>query len=340
MKIFDRQLRHQQLQHLNKTFLNSQKNHHLLSLLSIAIVSFILASGLASAGDPVVTNRCQVNGMGELPNGDTLTIDIRDENDVAIGSWAYRTSTGDEFTGTPTGMTCRLNGSRVVDLLGISTGTKNGIGGYTFRLHLEDRDEPNSDPILIPGPVETKILAATRTYSPSRWTNSSVSFPLGAEVAIPAELPVTVGNAGNQWTWLLFTRATTKDLVRCMYRGGASSANPSEASEIQLGRTVSLAHCELSDANGDWYRDPSLIAGTRLAVTTIDLIVHNGSNNFPSPDNAQTTIRIDLAVTPNIFQQGRTDYMRIAVFDPTGSRIYSGEGDVIESNSFVVTLMH
>ncbi|TXI16607.1 MAG: hypothetical protein E6Q62_11175 [Nitrosomonas sp.] len=333
MKILD-----QHFQHFNKTFLRSRKDHHLLSLLSI-VIAFFLTSGLASAGDPVVTSRCQVNGTGELPNGDTLIIDIRDENDAAIGSWIYRTSMGDEFSGIPNGFVCRVNGTRVVDLLGIDTGTKNGIGGYTFAIHLEDRDEPNSDPVLIPGPVETKTLAATRTYSPSRWTNSSLSFPLGAQVAIPAALPVTAGNAGNRWTWLLFTRATATDLVRCMYRGGASTANPSDASEIELGRTVSLARCELSDENGEWHLDPSMTAGSKLAVTAIDLIVHNGSSKHPSPDNAQTTVSIDLDVIPNILQQGRTDYMRLVVFDPTGARVYNGEGEVIAANSFTVTIM-
>lgn len=327
----------QQLQPSHKIFLNFQKNRRLLSLLSTSIVCSFLSISLASA--VVVSSHCQVDGTGEFSNGDTMVGNIRDENGVAVGSWTYRTSTGDEFVGTPTSLLCRINGSEVADIYGINTGTWNGISGYSYVLHVQDHHSGSIDPVLVPGPTESQVLSADLTYKPSQWIDGNLNFPLGAQVTIPASLPVTVGNAGNQWTWLLFTRAVTGDPVRCMYRGGASTANPKESSDIALGQTVSLARCEQFNAAGEWKQDPALTAGTQLGVTAINLHVQQGATIYPTSDAAKTTVSINLEVTPNILQQ-RADYVRFAVFDSTGAMVYFADGELITVNTMNVTLMH
>lgn len=332
MKIHD-----QQSQNLHSIPLSFKNNLSLLSLLSISIVSFLLTSGLVSAGDPIVITRCQLNGTGELPNGDTMVSDIRDENGVALGSWIYRTSVGDEFVGAPSSFLCRINGSAVADVLGI--GTWNGISGYDFVVHVQDHNFRPTDSVLVPGPPESQELSAVRTYKPSQWIDGNLNFPLGAQVTIPASLPVTMGNAGNQWTWLLFTRAVTGDPVRCMYRGGASTANPKESSDIALGQTVSLARCEQFNATGEWKQDPALTAGTQLGVTAINLHVQQGSTIYPTSDAAKTTVSINLEVTPNILQD-RTDTVRFVVFDSTGAMVHFADGELITINTMNVTLMH
>lgn len=286
---------------------------------------------------------CRLQGAAELPSGGSMSGEIHDEGGAVSGSWTYKSSTGDEFiaelSSTST-FVCRVNGSNVADV--IMTGTWNGVAGYNARLNVQDfRGSPLY--VLVPGSTETQALTATRLYSPSRWFNGLLSYPLGAQVGIPASLPVTVGNAGNQWSLLNFTRVITGDQIRCMYRGGASTANPKEPADIELGQTVTLARCEQLDANGDWNHDPALVAGVKLGVSDIVLHVQHGSSKDYSSIDAEveTTISFGLEVTPNILKDiSRHDFARIAVFDPTGARVYLDEGDIDRNfGDFHVELM-
>lgn len=294
-------------------------------------------SDLGSSGGALMveSGHCRLEGLGDLPSGDVTFGEIHDEGGVPAGAWSYESAAGDAFVGTPDSLLCRVNGSNVADVRG--TGVWNGVPGHFFMLNVQDFG-PSGEPEIVPGPTETHTLTATRTYSPSRWTDGFLSFALGASVEIPDSMPVTVGNAGNQWTWLTFTEADSGEPIRCMYRGGASTANPRKRSDIERGQTVALERCQRLDETGEWSTDSSLVAGTELEVTEIVLHVQHGSSRYPSCHDAETTISIDLEVTPYIEIPRRPDFFRIAIFDPSGARVHLAEGDIV-AGDFDVALM-
>lgn len=325
---------------MKTTIKTLQKNLILLSGVFIFLSQGINIAQSAEVWDAL----CRLHGAAELPSGGSMSGEIHDEGGAVSGSWTYKSSTGDEFiaelSATTSSLLCRVNGSNVADVR--TAGTWNGVAGYNAMLNVQDyRSSPQY--VLVPGSTEIQTLTATRLYSPSRWFNGLLSYPLGAQVEIPASLPVTVGNAGNQWSFLNFTRVITGDQIRCMYRGGASTANPKEPVDIELGQTVTLARCEQLDANGDWNHDPALVAGVKLGVSDIVLHVQHGSSKDYSSTDAEveTTISFGLEVTPNVLKDiSRHDFARIAVFDPTGARVYLDEGDIDRNfGDFHVELM-
>ena len=182
-------------------------------------------------------------------------------------------------------------------------------------------------------------LTATRTYSPSRWTDGDASWEDGAEVEIPASLPVTVGNGGNQWSRLTFVDYHSAEPIRCSYRGGASTANPRTPADIARGESYDFAFCErwvcddTASAHGcdgcDWERDPALVPGVSIDASSVEAHVQHGSSRFPDRHHAQTTIAVDLDVTPYIETPGLADKYKLTVFPPdAGPAIYEVSGDL------------
>jgi hypothetical protein len=290
----------------------------------------------ASGGALMVeSNHCRVEGFGELSDGVSMFGEIHDEGGVPVGSWTHTTAEDDEFIGSPATLACRLNGSRVADVSG--TGTWNGVPGHYFILEALDRRNP-SHPVIVPGPTESRNLSATRTYSPSRWTDGSLSYPLGAQVVIPASMPVTVGNAGNQWTWLTLTESGSGETIRCKYRGGASKANPTSRRDIERGETVTLDQCQRAGSRDRWITDAALVAGAELEVTEVELHVQNGSSRFPSCRDAQTTVSVNIEVTPNVQVNAPADEYIFRVYDPSGVLVHSADGE-LATGDLAVALM-
>lgn len=311
------------------------------SLLALASLCFAgcvatlddAGSGTGALG--VATGHCEVYGAGALASGDTLDGDIRDASGTPVGSWEHTTSALDRLVGDPDTLLCRINGSNVADVSG--TGTWNGVAGHQFRLHVQDRGDP-TDPDIVPGTPESQTLSGTRRYSPSRWADGELTFPLGAIATIPATMPVTEGNAGNHWTWLTFVLAGDFEPVRCMYRGGASRANPTSPADIARGLTVSLARCERLDGDDDWSNDPTLVAGSELEVASIELHVHQGSNRFPSRRCPVTTVSAILDITPLVEIAPEADYYRLLVWDPSGAVVHFADGDLVSGDLHVAIL--
>ena len=196
-------------------------------------------------GALIVTGHCSVSAMGVMPGGEGVTGSITGAGAVPTGTWQSATPS-DGFIGAPDWLECRVNGATVADFTG--TGSWNGAPGYTFRVHVQDRGAPGA-PVRIEGAPTTVTLDATRTYSPSRWTDGTARFDAGAYATIPASLPVTVGNAGNQWAWVTFApdaggAASLAYPVRCRYRGGAHGPNPTSPSDVAAGLSYAFVDCQ------------------------------------------------------------------------------------------------
>ncbi len=210
-----------------------------------------------ASGDPqalIVTGHCSVSALGVMPSGEAITGNIRDTGTAPTGSW-QSSATGSSLVGTPNWLQCRVNGSTVADFTG--TGTWNGAPGYTFRVHVQDRGTPGA-PTRVEGPPTTATIVATRNYSPTRWTDGTASWAAGAYATVPNTLPVTVGNAANQWAWVTFApdpggAASLGYAVRCRYRGGARGQDPDSASDIAAGLSYHFVDCQrpCADAHDD-----------------------------------------------------------------------------------------
>jgi|GEM_PF-5307668 len=125
------------------------------------------------------------------------------------------------------------------------------------------------------------VLEASKTYSPSTWFHDERNLDRPVAFAVPAELPVTVGNAGNHTATLRFRRGG--DIATCEYRGGADQAHPSGDVQIEKGLRYLLRSC--SDGSD---------AGDTVTTDYVRLSVGNGDSWSPTRDDARTTIRVAL----------------------------------------------
>lgn len=304
-------------------------------------------AGCVGGADPisndealVVTSACRVSGAGTLATGESMSGDIHDDAGTAVGSWTHTLGT-ETFVGSPDVLTCRINGSTIADVMG--TGSYEGVPGYSFTLHVQDRGDPSS-PTRLPGPPETRTITASRTYSPSRWTDGTVDFADGALLEVPASLPVTVGNAGNGWTHLTFVDHDSGESIRCMYRGGAAHACPSTPSDTTAGLTYTFARCERLHCDPHPSRcdecayetDGTIVPGTTLDVDSIELHVQSGSNRHPSYHSARTTVALSIEVSPFTTRPAEPDYYRFLVFDPSGAVVMLADGDVASGDLAIV----
>ncbi len=118
----------------------------------------------------------------------------------------------------------------------------NNIYGTTFSLPAPptpDAGVPAVDAgVCAPRSV---VLEATRTYAPTHWTDGHAAFAPAFDFAIPTELPVVAGNAGNHWASLTFDVGTRT--IACRYRGGSSQAHPSSPAQRALAARYVFSSC-------------------------------------------------------------------------------------------------
>jgi uncharacterized protein (TIGR03382 family) len=134
-----------------------------------------------------------------------------------------------------------------------------------------------------PPPVcqaQTVTLRASREYSPTHSTDADVTFPAPFTFALPAELPVTAGNAGNHWAELKL-HTTGGFETKCKYRGGSNFAHPQSAAERAKGARYVFAFCT---GQGQGLR-----AGDAVQVDRVELHIVNG-------DNRQGTTRVEVSL--------------------------------------------
>ena len=75
-------------------------------------------------------------------------------------------------------------------------------------------------------------LKATKNYSPTLWFDTERSLSSPVKFALPAEIAVLAGNAGNQESTFQYWLGVAGALVSCTYRGGADDAHPVSAAEV------------------------------------------------------------------------------------------------------------
>lgn len=275
--------------------------------------------GFESRVEPLlVTDRCVVRGAGALASGDELAGEVRGGDLGASGTWSHA---GEAVVGEAQWIVCRINGALLADFGGAAT--VEGRSGYTFRVGVQDFGPP-ADGELLEGATEVQTVVASRTYRPTRWEDGEVRIEHLARVTIPSSLPVSVGNAGNQWAWLTFERHGSEDVVSCRYRGAASTPNPSAPAELAAGLRYELERCT-GTADGAL----PIRGGDRVEVRWMRLRVQTGAHLLPTRECPRTEVTLALEVTPLLDAGPIRDRYRLAVWDDaTGERVVLRDGEL------------
>lgn len=122
-------------------------------------------------------------------------------------------------------------------------------------------------------------LTAEKDYSPTRWTDADASFPTPVTFALPPEIAVTAGNAGNHYT-ILTLHTTGGCQTMCKYRGGANQSHPHTAAQLAAGLKYQFAFCT--------GQGMPLHPGSLVEVDRVELHIDNGDNQRGSTAVAVT----------------------------------------------------
>jgi hypothetical protein len=125
-------------------------------------------------------------------------------------------------------------------------------------------------------------LRATKTYGPSVTRNDGKTIDPPATIAVPDRLTVTVGNAGNHQSTLVFARGDQR--WTCRYKGGSDQAHPNSPDQIARGLFYHLQECAPA------------IGPEGILADRVELKIGNGDSWSPSRTAAETTVEVTLSL--------------------------------------------
>ena len=144
------------------------------------------------------------------------------------------------------------------------------------------------------------VLDASKTYHPTHWYDATANLTPAMQFAVPTELPVVEGNAGNGFATLSFVVPADEDdddddhghghcnghhgggwghgggnhdrPVFCFYHGGAWSDHPTSPSQIAAGLKYRLLFC---------LGVPGVHGGSVVSAKSVRLHVDDGDSHLP-----------------------------------------------------------
>jgi len=252
---------------------------------TIRIALLALCVGIPPLDNPALAvyeepTNCRISGIASLEGNVFETGSLAGTAESGVGTWTQVSASG-IYNLVPESVTCRLDGVEIGDSQGAVLDTD-------YRYFLEVWDAGNG----LPASHET--LVASRSYSPSAWTDADYTVNGRVGFFVPAELPVTEGDAGSGWAWLTFTRFEEGDLVTCRYRGN------------DTGTAYAFARCTGEDDG-----TVPVVAGDMVSVSTLNLHVHSGCNECG-------TTRVELSLD---LGQGEWDFFQLVFIDPVDSTL-------------------
>lgn len=110
----------------------------------------------------------------------------------------------------------------------------------------------------VPWTSESLVLQAMKTYAPVSWKDGETTPPSPVQFKIPTEIPVLLGNGGNQTVELRFRTPESAEIA-CTYRGGSEVSHPGDAYEKARGHRYHFETCDNGlhadqAATGVWFR--------------------------------------------------------------------------------------
>lgn len=324
----------------------------LLTVMSMLAITGCMPDGTGSgSGALTETSECRLAGSGAI-GADSFGGDVHDESGSAAGGWSH-VAPGGALEGAPDALFCRINGSIVADVDG--HGSWNGVPGHVFRLHVQDRGTQTSERVA--GTPGTVSVTATRTYRPDHATDGAADWAEGADVTVPASIAVTVGNGGHGTVELTLVEHDSGEPIRCTYASSARGTAYALVSCARMsdddddghhghgrghdshGRGWGWGHLRHGCRGDGWAVDPSIVAGSVIEASSVELHVVSGSDRHPSRRDARTTVVATLSVTPYVLETvGEPDFYRLAVWGPDGSLVYSRSGD-LTSGDLTISLL-
>ena len=191
-----------------------------------------------------VTKTLSRAGAQSFPyvNGENVIFNSFDGTSLHIGLW--HPSTDDSFI-LPVGPAgsnqylSDIEGNRIV--YGDDRNGNFDLFMYTFHVSY-----PPPTPTEVCRPI---ALNAKRTYLPARWNDGAhIAAPV-MSFAIPAEIPVTAGNAGNYQA--TFVYGNDLKAATCRYKGGATTGHPTSATDVAAGQAYRFVSCSNQAKAGD-----------------------------------------------------------------------------------------
>lgn len=302
----------------------------LIVLLSLAGCEGIDDVGtISQAETPIETSRCSIAGSGELDNGDLVDGVARGELNGITGEWLHEVTDGTIVLGAPDFVFCSINGNRIGNTTGPAT--LNGQPGFEFAVRVHDHSSPTSPLRSGLGAEETQTITATREYCPTSWQDGALAIDGTALVTIPDTLDVIVGNAGNHWATFDLDTADG-DRVVCRYRGGSGTGYPDTAEEIAGGTHYDFVRCT-GDDHGE------IVAGDQVEVSSMVLRVQSGAHHFPSAEDAQTTVSVDVTIQEIVTYPRVLDDYSITITHPATRQVVFSVSGLVTDGDLAVDLL-
>ncbi|WP_148314192.1 DNRLRE domain-containing protein [Sorangium cellulosum] len=130
--------------------------------------------------------------------------------------------------------------------------------------------EPAAEDDAVIWTSDPLVLRASKSYAPTAWQDAEVSATRRVAFAVPHEIPVLLGNSGNQAAELRF-RTPEGDEVVCDYRGGSDLAHPDSTYEKAKASRYLFERCS-----------NDLESGANVTGTWFYLHVENGDSEDPA----------------------------------------------------------
>lgn len=125
-------------------------------------------------------------------------------------------------------------------------------------------------------------MVATKSYKPPASFDAEKTLDRIIQFAIPTEIPVTKGNAGNHLSKFYFTDPADNTEVACIYKGGANKPHPKDQVQIEKGLHYVFHEC-----------DNGMLAGEVAESNHFRIAIMNGNSK-----TVETEISLTLDEMP------------------------------------------
>ncbi len=168
-------------------------------------------------------------------------------------------------------------------------------------------------------------LTASKAHQPARRSDAEARFERVVRFAVPAEIAVIRGDAGNHLAYLAFAFAQRYEV--CVYRGTGPQPRPAGRADAGRGTKYLLMTCSHSlragdEVTADFLRLTILGGDSRAGSTTAQLVLLDVSAPAPQPASALAQIGLGKARAGD-HAAALEDYNQALRQDPQDAHAYA-----------------
>jgi tetratricopeptide (TPR) repeat protein len=185
--------------------------------------------------------------------------------------------------------------------------------------------KPEAGVIVLADSPRTLRLIASKTYQPARRSNAEADFERVVRFAVPAEIAVIRGDAGDHLAYLAFAFAHRYEV--CVYRGTAHRSGRPGGTHGGRGTKYLLKACSHrlhagDEVTADFLRLSILSGDPRAGPTAVQLVLLDLSAPAPPPASELARSGLDKARAGN-YAAAVEDYSRALQQDPRDTYAYA-----------------